>query len=217
MIMDPNAGKKPAWMSDPRFALVAHLKSWITTFNNTVLQRSANEITKGNPMPLIYLAGFGALNAMLYEMKEWLRYGEEGNPYLNRLGLEKDNPLRFIYLAFERGGLFGPSQLFIDTLLGTRVGNVADPVGSLIPTMNIVNRAIGGTAKIIMAPVADDSERAFRQGVDDLSRLVPILNASGQFRSDFVTSITGVGVGRKKGTGIKRSGPSSSVSRSVTR
>lgn len=217
MIMDPNAGKKPAWMSDPRFALVAHLKSWITTFNNTVLQRSANEITKGNPMPLIYLAGFGALNAMLYEMKEWLRYGEEGNPYLNRIGLEKDNPLRFIYLAFERGGLFGPSQIFIDTLLGTRVGNVADPVGSLIPTMNIVNRAIGGTAKIIMAPVADDSERAFRQGVDDLSRLVPILNASGQFRSEFVTSITGVGVGRKKGTGIKRSGPSSSVSRSVTR
>ena len=89
MIMDPNPGKKPAWMSDPRFALVAHLKSWLTTFNNTVLQRSVREVTKGNPMPIIYLAGFGALNAMMYEMKEWLRYGEEGNPYLNRIGLEK--------------------------------------------------------------------------------------------------------------------------------
>ena len=48
-------------------------------------------------MPIIYLAGFGAFSAMMYEMKEWLRYGEEGNPYMNRLGFEKGNPLRFIY------------------------------------------------------------------------------------------------------------------------
>ena len=136
-------------MSDPRFALVAHLKSWLTTFNNTVLQRSAREVTKGNPMPIIYLAGFGALNAMLYEFKEWLRYGEEGNPYLNRLGLEKDNPLRFIYLALERGGLFGPAQIFVDFLLGTRTASDQRPIESLVPVMNIVTRALSGTAKII--------------------------------------------------------------------
>ena len=217
MIMDPNPGKKPAWMSDPRFALVAHLKSWLTTFNNTVLQRSVREVTKGNPMPIIYLAGFGALNAMMYEMKEWLRYGEEGNPYLNRIGLEKDNPLRFVYLAFERGGLFGPAQIFIDFLLGTRTASDQDPFSSLVPVINIVNRGISGTAKILMAPTSENPDRAFRSGVDDLSRLVPILNASGQFRSDFVTEITGVKPGRRKGTGIRRGPSSGTVSRSVSR
>ena len=218
MIMDPNPGKKPAWMSDPRFALVAHLKSWLTTFNNTVLQRSVREVTKGNPMPIIYLAGFGALNAMMYEMKEWLRYGEEGNPYLNRLGLEKDNPLRFIYLALERGGLFGPAQIFVDFLLGTRTASDQRPIESLVPVMNIVTRALSGTAKIIMAPTAENPDRAFRSGVDDLSRLVPILNASGQFRSEFVTQITGVEPGRRrKGTGIRRGPSSGTVSRGVSR
>ena len=215
MIMDPNPGKKPAWMSDPRFALVAHLKSWLTTFNNTVLQRSVREVTKGNPMPIIYLAGFGALNAMMYEMKEWLRYGEEGNPYLNRIGLEKDNPLRFIYLAFERGGLFGHAQIFIDFLLGTRTSSDQRPIESLVPVMNIVNRAITGTFKIVMAPTSENPDRMFRSGVDDLSRLVPILNASGQFRSDFVTQITGVATGRRrKGTGIRRGPSGGTVSRS---
>lgn len=217
-IMNPDPGRKPAWMSDPRFALIAHIKSWIFTFNNTVLQRSAREVTKGNVMPLIYLAGFGALNAILYEWKEWMRYGEEGNPYLNRIGLEKDNPYRFLFLALERGGLFGPSQFAVDTILGTRVGTGgSDIAGALIPTYNLANRALNGVANIIDAPMSDNPERKFRRGVDELSRLVPGLNSSGQFRSDFVTSITGVGVGKKKGSGISRGISGGGVSRSVSR
>ena len=83
-------------------------------------------------MPLIYLAGFGALNAMLYEFKEWLRYGEEGNPYMNRLGFEKGTSGRFIYTAIERGGLFGPSQFFVDVILGTRVGTGTSDIGGAL-------------------------------------------------------------------------------------
>ena len=215
MIMNPDPGRKPAWMSDPRFALVAHIKSWIFTFNNTVLQRTAREATKGNVMPLVYLAGFGALNAMLYEFKEWLRYGEEGNPYMNRLGFEKGTSGRFIYTALERGGLFGPAQFFVDVILGTRVGiGTSDIGGALIPTYNLANRALNGMALIIDAPMSDNPERKFRRGVDELSRLVPGLNAAGQYRSDFVTAITGVSPGnRKKSSGPSRGGASRAVSR----
>jgi len=218
-IMNPDPGRKPAWMSDPRFALVAHIKSWIFTFNNTVLQRTAREVTKGNVMPLIYLAGFGALNAVMYEMKEWLRYGEEGNPYLNRIGLEKDNPYRFLFLALERGGLFGPAQFAVDTILGTRVGTGgSDIAGALVPSYNLANRALNGVAYIIDAPFSENPDKKFRRGVDELSRLVPGLNAAGQFRSDFVTQITGVEPGRRKrGSGISRSGSGGSVSRGVSR
>tara|TARA_B100000035_G_scaffold92368_2_gene78033 strand:- start:1104 stop:9533 length:8430 start_codon:yes stop_codon:yes gene_type:complete len=218
-IMNPDPGRKPAWMSDPRFALVAHIKSWIFTFNNTVLQRTAREVTKGNVMPLIYLAGFGALNAVMYEMKEWLRYGEEGNPYLNRIGLEKDNPYRFLFLALERGGLFGPAQFAVDTVLGTRVGTGgSDIAGALVPSYNLANRALNGVAYIIDAPFSENPDKKFRRGVDELSRLVPGLNAAGQFRSDFVTQITGVEPGRRKrGSGISRGGSGGSVSRGVSR
>lgn len=218
-IMNPDPGRKPAWMSDPRFALVAHIKSWIFTFNNTVLQRTAREVTKGNVMPLIYLAGFGALNAVMYEMKEWLRYGEEGNPYLNRIGLEKDNPYRFLFLMLERGGLFGPAQFAVDTILGTRVGTGgSDIAGALVPSYNLANRALNGVAYIIDAPFSENPDKKFRRGVDELSRLVPGLNSAGQFRSDFVTSITGVEPGRrKKGSSISRGGSGGSVSRGVSR
>ena len=114
--------------------------------------------------------------------------------------------------------MFGPAQIFVDFLLGTRTASDQRPIESLVPVMNIVTRALSGTAKIIMAPTAENPDRAFRSGVDDLSRLVPILNASGQFRSEFVTQITGVEPGRRrKGTGIRRGPSSGTVSRSVSR
>ena len=38
IIMSPDPGRKPGWMSDPRFALVAHIKSWIFTFSRGLSQ-----------------------------------------------------------------------------------------------------------------------------------------------------------------------------------
>ena len=113
--------------------------------------------------------------------------------------------------------MFGPAQIFIDFLLGTRTSSDQRPIESLVPVMNIVNRAITGTFKIVMAPTSENPDRMFRSGVDDLSRLVPILNASGQFRSDFVTEITGVKLAEKKSTGIRRGPSGGTVSRSVSR
>jgi hypothetical protein len=218
MIMDPKAGRKPAWMSDPSFQLVSHLKSWIFTFNSTVLQRTAREVTKGNVMPLIYLAGFGALNAMIYEYKEWLRYGEEGNPYMNRLGFEKGTAGRFIYTAMERGGLFGPAQFVVDAVLGTRIGSDFDIAGTLIPVYNSANRAGAAVFGLLGAPMSENPDRAFRKGIDDLTRLIPFLNASGQFRKDFVTGITGVPQsGKKQSSGITRGISRSDTSRSISR
>ena len=215
MVMNPDPGRKPAWMSDPRFALIAHIKSWVFTFNNTVLQRTGNELRHGNIMPLIYLAGFGALSAMMYEFKEWLRYGEEGNPYMNRLGFEKGTASgRFIYTAMERGGLFGPAQFFVDAVLGTRTGAGLD-IGSL--TCSDIQPdtacASGGLVKIITHQ-SPTIQRKFRRGVDELSRTIPGLNAMGEYRSDFVTAITGVSPGnRKKSSGPSRGGASRAVSR----
>lgn len=198
IIMAPDAGRKPGWMSDPRFQLISHIKTWIFTFNNTVLQRSWRELGKGNPMPLMYLAGFGLANAMLYEWREWMRYGDEGNPYMNRIGMGKDNPHRLLYVAFERGGLFGPTQYALDVVLGSRIGSDSGIVGTLAPSLNIADRVIMGLATAANIPASENKARTTRKALDHLSRAVPVLNAMGQYRADAVNKISGYTPGKRR-------------------
>ena len=206
IIMSPDPGRKPGWMSDPRFALVAHIKSWIFTFNNTVLQRSMRTLIKDkNPMPLVYLVGFGLANAMLFEWREWLRYGEEGNPYMARIGLGKDNPMRTAYLAMERGGLFGPAQYGVDLVLGTRIATGYSLASTLVPTLNIVDRGLGGIGAFVEAPFAEVPERSIRKGLNELTRAIPLINTMGETRIDAINRISGYTPGRKrKGTKRKK-------------
>ena len=191
IIMAPSPGKKPSWMLDPRFTLVAHIKTWIFTFNNTVLQRAWRELLKKrNPMPLIYLAGFGMMSAQLYEWREWARWGDEGNPYLNKIGLEKGNPARFAYLSIERGGMAGPFQFLMDSFIGSRTSTV-DIASSLIPTVNIVQRGLGGVLTMGKAPFTEDPQKTMSQGLSEFTRAIPVLNATGQYRKEVVEAISG--------------------------
>tara|TARA_R100001594_G_scaffold32864_3_gene61070 strand:+ start:21107 stop:31054 length:9948 start_codon:yes stop_codon:yes gene_type:complete len=192
IIMAPSPGKRPHWMNDPRFMLIAHIKTWVFTFNNTVLQRSWRELIKhGNPSPLIWLAGFGFLSAWAYEQREWVRWGEEGNPYLNRIGLGKDNQAeRTMYLAIERGNMAGPLQFAIDMYTGSRLGTL-DLGPTLIPTLNVLYRTVGGTGRTLNAPFTDDPRKEFRAGLNDLTRGLPMINAMGQYRIDAINTISG--------------------------
>jgi hypothetical protein len=221
IIMAPDPGRKPGWMSDPRWQLVSHIKTWIFTFNNTVLQRSWRELmAHGNPLPLVYLAGFGLSAALAYEWREWMRYGEEGNPYMNKLGLEKGDPMRFAYLMLERGGLMGPFQLVSDLMLGTRVGSGSGYISNLVPSLNVAERVLTGLAVGIQAPMADDPAKQWRRSLDNLSRATPFLNAMGNYRTEFINELSGYTPGRKKkktGARGKSRGSSRGSSRSQTR
>ena len=201
IIIAPDAGRKPTWMSDPRFALLSHIKTWVTTFSNTVIQRNLKELfVNKNPTPLLLLLGASATMSAMYMFREWVTYGEEGNPRLNEMFEEDEEIQRFIYNMFERGGLFGVFQPIADFWVGSRLGrsdfNLFD---AAFPFANVVQKIIDIGAGLAQSSTTDERERAkgFRKSVDQLTRLVPLLNTSGQLRKDFVDSVA-PSVGRKK-------------------
>ena len=201
IIIAPDAGRKPTWMSDPRFGLLSHIKTWTFTFTNTVLQRSYKELmAHGNPMPLVYLAGFGAMLSLQHSLREWMTYGEEGNPFLNEMFDEEDETLRFVYNAFERGGLFGVFQFAADFVVGSRIGRQSwNPAGSLIPAYNLLTRFGDSVAGLFQAINTDAREQAkgLRKAFDNFTRLLPLISISGQARKDLVDYVTPK-AGRKK-------------------
>lgn len=57
-ILKPNAALRPTWMSDPRFLLVAHLKSFTYSFQNVVMRRVAAMADRGDYLPASVLAAY---------------------------------------------------------------------------------------------------------------------------------------------------------------
>jgi len=193
IVIEPNAAKKPAWMSDPRFGLFSQISGYVTAFNNTILQRSVREmVVNRNPVPMLYLAGYAAAAATIYEMYQWWKWGEEGNPYMAKLGLEPGDPKRFLLVMGQRGGLFGPLEKPIDLMLGTRVGRQADVGGMLAPSIGVMNDMVGGFANLFTGMMVDD-DQSVRRGIEGLVKVTPGLAImSGDARKDFVYYMTGI-------------------------
>lgn len=57
-ILRPDAADKPLWMSDPRFALISHLKQFVFSFQKTILARTMHEVKHGNYAPAMALASY---------------------------------------------------------------------------------------------------------------------------------------------------------------
>lgn len=190
-VVAPNPSQRPAWHSDPRFMLLAQIKGWFSAFNNTVLQRAGREMTMGNFAPLIYLMGYAALSATVYSLREWARWGEEGNPFMGRalesLGVKNSAEARFGYLMVERGGLLGPAQMLADMMVGSRIGREPNLGATMSPFAGLVETFIQGTSDVVFA--LDDKQ--FRRGIDRISRVIPGVNMMGGSRDDLITFLTG--------------------------
>lgn len=108
-ILRPNAAQRPIWASDPNYALIFHLKSFMWSFHDRILRRAAQEAEFGNAAPLILLAAF--IPAMIFSdmLRDFLRYGTGGDPRKAKWGLEDH-----IWSATQRSGLNGIGQLLID-------------------------------------------------------------------------------------------------------
>lgn len=78
-ILRPNAALRPTWMSDPRFMLIAHLKSFTYSFQNVIARRAAAQADRGNYLPAMVMTAYlplqiavdlarGTLNGTLHHM-----------------------------------------------------------------------------------------------------------------------------------------------------
>jgi hypothetical protein len=63
-VLRPNAAQRPAWASNPKYALLFHLNQFTYSFHTVILERMYNEVKHGNFDPLM-VAAAGYVPVML--------------------------------------------------------------------------------------------------------------------------------------------------------
>jgi len=128
-VLRPDAVDKPVWMSDPHFALIAHLKQFIFSFHETILKRIVHETRNGNYTPAMALASYVPMMIAADFMKGIIQGGGE-EPKWKQGWTASD----YVWSGMERAGLFGVGQFGLDMLQSTQRGG--DAIGSLMgPTV----------------------------------------------------------------------------------
>lgn len=108
-VLRPNAAHKPMWMSDPHFALIAHLKQFVYSFQETILKRVVNESKHGNFGPAYSLAAYVPFMLAADLAKGALLNG--GSQPAGRQGWDAKD---YAWYEMQRAGLFGVGQFAID-------------------------------------------------------------------------------------------------------
>lgn len=78
-ILRPDAAQRPLWMSDPHFALAGHLKNFMFSFHERILQRVWSEgVYYGDWTPLMLMSTYIPVMMAADELRELIQYG--GDP-----------------------------------------------------------------------------------------------------------------------------------------
>ena len=126
-VLRPNAAERPVWASDPRFAVVWQLKSFIYAFNKVILEGVEREIgqrilngtgitSSMAPLLLLTMAAFMPLAALGLELREYakvgLSYAIPGiDGSLKYLRTDSMDYGTYFGEIFQRAGLDGPLAL----------------------------------------------------------------------------------------------------------
>jgi len=148
-IVRPNASERPAWASDPRFALVWQLKSFFYAYGKVVIggigremnaRREAGEPISQSATPLLLAAATLIPLTMLgFDLRErfkgglaWALPGVDSTERNYRKSLDMDYG-EYSMEILDRSGALGPFALMLPVISGKTYG---DPffVGPLGPT-----------------------------------------------------------------------------------
>lgn len=146
-VLRPNAAHRPIWGSDPRFALIFHLKQFTHSFQEVIMKRVWHEWKHGNTKPaqvaltyIPFMAAVDAAKAML-------------------LGKGFDMSLsQFFGKEVERSGLLGTGQYAVDAVqdmargdnpaasfvgpAADHAGTIADWMAGSASTRDLVDRSV---------------------------------------------------------------------------
>jgi hypothetical protein len=136
-VLRPSASHRPAWMSDPRFMLVAHLKQFTFAMNDVILKRATRELENGNMTPWAILS----LTVPVIIASDMVKMSLTGT--VPQTWGFKD------YLAHgvRRSGLYGLGDFGVQAMQGVSVGTSLPGEGLLGPTLETaldIMRWIGG-------------------------------------------------------------------------
>lgn len=146
-VLRPNAAHRPIWGSDPRFALIFHLKQFSHSFQEVIMKRVWHEWKQGNTKPaqvaltyIPFMAAADAAKALLL-----------GNGFDMSLG-------QFFGKEVERSGLLGTGQYAVDAVqdmargdnpaasfvgpAADHAGTIADWMAGSASTRDLVDRSV---------------------------------------------------------------------------
>lgn len=146
-VLRPNAAHRPIWGSDPRFALIFHLKQFTHSFQEVIMKRVWHEWKQGNTKPaqvaltyIPFMAAADAAKAMLL-----------GKGFNMSLG-------QFFGKEVERSGLLGTGQYAVDAVqdmargdnpaasfvgpAADHAGTIADWMAGAASTRDLVDRSV---------------------------------------------------------------------------
>lgn len=157
-VLRPNAAERPIWANDPRYALIWQLKSFIYSFNKTILgglerefvarlAEDRNLISALVPVMFLTAAAFLPLAALGLELREYAKVGlSYAIPGINGSTkyLRSDRMDWGTYMTeiWDRAGLNGPISLLYSAQRSSDWGNsgIATLLG---PTAESVEKIIG--------------------------------------------------------------------------
>ena len=146
-VLRPNAAHRPIWGSDPRFALIFHLKQFTHSFQEVIMKRVWHEWKKGNTKPaqvaltyIPFMAAADAAKAMLLGKGFGMSVGQ------------------FFGKEVERSGLLGTGQYAVDAVqdmargdnpaasfvgpAADHAGTIADWMAGAASTRDLVDRSV---------------------------------------------------------------------------
>lgn len=148
-VLRPNAAQRPIWMSDPHYALIAHLKQFTFSFYKTIIGRTIHEVREGNMMPLYVLTSYVPFMIAADVARGIVQNGGEEPDWKNGWTLSD-----YVWNGVQRAGLTGTGQFFLDVHSNAQHGGSG--VEALFgPTVEQTTDILRGDAALIDAAPAN--------------------------------------------------------------
>lgn len=147
-VLRPDAADKPIWMNDPHFALIAHLKQFVFTFQKVIIGRVMHEMRNGNYTPMMALGSYVPIMIAVDTAKGLLQGGGD-TPEWKR-GWDMTD---YVGYGIQRAGLLGVGQFGLDiaedlhrggTGIGALTGPTIEQMGAVLQTLG-GKRSVGST------------------------------------------------------------------------
>lgn len=137
-VLRPTAATRPIWASDPHFALLFHLKSFIYTFHAQILTRVWREGVKHDQLtPLLLLSIYVPAMIGADLLRDFARFGPGGDP-----SKENWTPVDWAMHATERAGLPGLASFVLDAQQDRQWGGIGIE-SALGPTADSATELLG--------------------------------------------------------------------------
>jgi hypothetical protein len=118
-VLRPNAADKTIWMSDPHFAIIAHMKQFIFSFHQTILKRILHEVEHGNYTPVLAAASYVPIMLAADMAKQVLVNGGDEPEWKKNWGASD-----YLGHAVARSGLLGVGQFAVDSYQNVQHGGM---------------------------------------------------------------------------------------------